>query len=283
MEASAHSEVLAKGDYCHSFGERHRLEVTSSFPPARSGPETEQLACPPSTRFGEVNAEPRTREVRQLGAFCRQCPKAADVCSCIPATFWRRIGRYANACAPARVLDEGMLVAKGGRWRVLVATFKMPLRSRLWCGPLVDRRFDRDTRPRRARLRTRNVYQIDDPDDDRELQARFGPCVPGLTSGAVPLTLSARLVVGALDELVHACGVPPEILLCLSTGLGGEEFLHQSHFLRYRGDTVGVGIVGAEDHPILAEHAVEIFQPVTQGRVVGYDLTVVRTRMIHLG
>jgi len=44
----------------------------------------------------------------------------------------------------------------------------------------------------------------------------------------------------------------------------------------------GVGIVGAEDHPVLSEHAVEIIQSVTQERVVVHDLTVIGSRMIDL-
>src|SRR5271155_5171710 len=52
-----------------------------------------------------------------------------------------------------------------------------------------------------------------------------------------------RLVRRLLDPFIDSCRIPPKVLLCHLSGLGGEEALHDRHFLRNRSNAVAVGVV----------------------------------------
>ena len=73
------------------------------------------------------------------------------------------------------------------------------------------------------------------------------------------------LIVRAFDPLIHARRILPEIFLRCFSALGGEEALHEPDLLRDGGDTIAVGIIGSEDHAILAEGIEQIFKPGAQG------------------
>lgn len=117
-------------------------------------------------------------EFRLAEDFCRHYLTVEDICTSGNATCTSVFGGLPRA-SPSRV-NRGHVAAghdccEGGRRRVCVATYNVPLTCP-GCGASLSLIVDPADGPDLGVLvcEHAHIYQIDDPDDDRELQARLG-------------------------------------------------------------------------------------------------------------